>query len=81
MLSGRHAPTPDSDIYVAMNMYWDALPFRVPQPNTADRWRVAINTSMRSPEDIFDPHQAPFVDSDTVIAGPRSIIVLIASTH
>ena len=81
MLSGKHASAPDGDIYVAMNMHWDALPFRLPRPNSAGHWRVEINTSMPPPSDIFDPGHGPELESDTVIAGPRSIIVLTTSTQ
>ncbi|MBV9441741.1 MAG: hypothetical protein JO217_03510 [Acidobacteriaceae bacterium] len=81
MLSGHGAPELDADIYVAMNMYWDALPFRLPKRGHGGAWTVEINTSMPSPDDIFDPGQGPAVSGDEVIAGPRSIIVLTANTH
>jgi isoamylase len=78
MLSGRNAPEPDTDIYVAMNMHWGALPFRPPRPTAGTPWKVAINTSMPSPEDIFDPGEEPILHGNEVIAAPRSIIVLTA---
>jgi glycogen operon protein len=81
MLSGKHAPGPDTDIYVAMNMYWDAIPFRVPQSTGANPWKVAINTSMPSPQDIFDPGDQPDLGGDTIIVGPRSVIVLTADVR
>jgi glycogen operon protein len=81
MLSGRNAPEPDSDIYVAMNMHWEALPIRPPNPAEGARWRVAINTSMPSPDDIFEPGEEPLVHDTTVIAASRSIIVLIADNR
>jgi glycogen operon protein len=81
MLSGRNAPEPDVDIYVAMNMHWEALPFRLPKPANGACWGVEINTSMPSPDDIFDPGGGPMLSGDEVIAGPRSVIVLTASTH
>ncbi|HTV54321.1 MAG TPA: glycogen debranching enzyme, partial [Terriglobia bacterium] len=81
LVSGLHASEPDDDIYVAMNMYWDALPFRVPKPNSGTHWRVAINTSMPSPKDISDQSDAPVLDRDTIIVGPRSIMVLTADTQ
>jgi isoamylase len=78
MLSGKHAAQPDTDIYVAINMYWDGLPFRLPKPTTSQNWQVSINTSMPSPEDVFDPGKGPTINTDTVIVGPRSVIVLTA---
>jgi isoamylase len=78
LLCGKHATPQDDDIYVAINMYWDGLPFQVPQASEGKNWRVAINTSMPSPEDIFDREGGPRVDSAEVIVGGRSIIVLVA---
>jgi isoamylase len=81
LVSGRHASEPDNDIYVAMNMYWDGLPFRLPKPNSGTHWRVVVNTSMPSPNDILDQSDAPILHSDTIIVGPRSIMVLTADTQ
>jgi isoamylase len=81
MLAGKNAQEPDSDIYVAMNMYWDGLPFRVPDPLAGAHWRVAINTSMPSPQDIIDPGDEPVLASSEIIVGPRSIMVLTADTN
>jgi isoamylase len=77
-LCGKHATPQDNDIYVAINMYWDGLPFQVPPASGGKSWRVAINTSMPSPEDIFDSEGGPRVDSAEVIVGGRSIMVLVA---
>jgi glycogen operon protein len=81
MLSGLNATEQDDDIYVAMNMYWGALPFRLPSPSSASHWKVAINTSMPSPRDIFDPGEGHKVNHDEIIVGPRSIIVLTADAR
>jgi len=78
LLCGKHATPQDNDIYVAINMYWDGLPFQVPPASDGKSWRVAINTSMRSPEDIYDSEGGPRVDSAEVIVGGRSIMVLVA---
>lgn len=77
-LCGRHASPQDNDIYVAINSYWDALPFQLPPAREQSQWRVAINTSMTSPNDIFEGDSGPRVEAGEVIAGGRSIIVLIA---
>ena len=78
LLCGKHATPQDDDIYVAINMHWDALTFQVPPASDGKSWKVAINTSMPSPEDIFDLQGGPHVDSAEVIVGGRSILVLIA---
>src|SRR6516225_8794595 len=77
LLCGKHASPQDEDIYVAINAYWEALPFEVPAPPKGVDWRVAINTSMPSPEDVFDSGNGPQVDSADVIVGGRSIMVLV----
>jgi len=78
LLCGKHATPQDDDLYVAINMFWDGLPFQVPQAPEGKRWRVAINTSMPSPEDIYDSKGGPQVGSDEIIVGGRSIVVLVA---
>jgi len=78
LLCGRHASPEDDDIYVAINAYWDALPFEVPAAPKGVNWRVAINTSMPSPDDIFNSEGGPRLDSADVIVGGRSITVLVA---
>jgi isoamylase len=78
MLCGQHASPKDNDIYVAINAYWDGLPFEVPGPSQGKSWRVAINTSMQPPDDIFEGEGGPAVESAEVIVGGRSIMVLVA---
>lgn len=78
MLCGQHASPKDSDMYVAMNAYWDGLPFEIPWPSEGKRWRVAINTSMQQPQDIFEGESGPIIESSELIVGGRSIMVLIA---
>jgi isoamylase len=78
LLCGKHATPQDNDIYVAINMFWDGLPFETPPPPAGKSWRVAINTSMPSPEDIHDGEGGPRVDSGEIIVGGRSIMVLVA---
>lgn len=64
-------------VYVAMNMYWEALEFGLPSPPRRLRWHVAANTSMPSPEDIWEPGQEPELeDQGKIQVGGRSIMVL-----
>jgi glycogen operon protein len=78
LICGKHAIPQDDDIYAAFNMFWDGLPFAVPPAPEGKSWRVAINTSMPSPEDIYDGESGPRVDSGEIIVGGRSIMVLVA---
>jgi glycogen operon protein len=78
LLCGKHSTTADTDIYVAMNMYWEALTFQIPRFSDNDRWRVAVNTSVPAPEDIFDYGDAPELgENRNIIVGGRSIMVLV----
>ena len=79
MLCGEYANPPHEDIYVAVNSHWDALPFQVPHSSNGVPWKVVVNTSMPAPEDIYDPCCSPKIrDSEHVIVGGRSVIVLVA---
>jgi isoamylase len=83
-LNGKYAKdgtSPDDFIYVAMNMYWEALPFELPRLPDGFRWRVFANTSMASPEDAFDPGSEPgLADQNRLIAGERSVAILVGRT-
>ena len=78
LLCGKHAIPQDDDIYAAINMFWVGLAFQVPPAPEGKNWRVAINTSMASPEDIYNSKGGPRVDSGEIIVGGRSIMVLVA---
>ncbi len=65
-------------VYVAMNMHWEALPFELPSPPVG-RWHIAANTSMQSPDDIFEGgREAPLADQARICVGGRSIVILTA---
>ena len=66
----------DADLYVMINAYWDALPFTVQEGQASD-WRVAVDTSRQSPNDIFAPGTEPAIASLTYTVQPRSIAVLL----
>jgi hypothetical protein len=58
---------------------WDALPFQVPDASNGAPWKVVVNTSMPAPEDIYDACCGPPIhDSEHVIVGGRSVMVLVA---
>jgi isoamylase len=64
------------------NAYWEPLDFDLPPVNTkcADPWRRWIDTSLDSPEDIVSWQGAPSVPGYTYRVGPRSVVVLHATT-
>ncbi|NDJ60517.1 MAG: glycogen debranching protein GlgX [Chloroflexi bacterium] len=81
MLCGKHAKggaVQDDYIYVAINVYWDALWFHPPQPPQGMNWYVAVNTAMPSPQDIAEPGTEPILsDQSAVLLGDRSIMILV----
>src|SRR4030095_16080695 len=40
LLCGKHTEDQQNDIYVAMNMYWEGLPYQIPTPSPGVYWRV-----------------------------------------
>jgi len=78
-LCGQHAAQPDQDIYVAMNMYWESLPFELPPACDGRVWRVAINTSMPSPQDIFETDLPLIQEQSNIIVGARSLMALVTA--
>ncbi|MCK9463557.1 MAG: alpha-amylase family glycosyl hydrolase, partial [Proteobacteria bacterium] len=81
LLCGDHAKNgnaKDDMIYVAMNMYWDALPFELPGLPRGKSWHVSTNTSMSSPDDIHPPGKEPrLADQGSVLVGGRSVVILV----
>ncbi len=81
MLDGNHAKggtATDDYIYVAINMYWDALPFHPPGLPEGKRWYVAANTSVPSPNDIYDVGQEHELgDQGEFLLGGRSTGILV----
>jgi isoamylase len=65
-------------LYVAMNMYWEALAFELLSPPPGQRWHVCVNTAMAPPEDIWEPGQeSPLSEPEGVLLGGRAILVLV----
>lgn len=65
----------DNDLYVMMNAYWEPLPFII-QEGTSDEWRLVVDTSLPSPDDIREPGQERPLASLSYDVQPRSIVVL-----
>lgn len=66
----------DADLYVMINAYWEALSFTVQEGQASD-WRVAVDTSRQSPNDIFAPGTEPPITSPIYNVQPRSMVVLL----
>jgi isoamylase len=81
MLCGKHARQGwdvDDAIYVAMNMYWDALPFEIPALPAGSRWHVFANTSAPPPQDAWKPGDEPLLqDQGLFLVGGRSVVILV----
>jgi len=72
-----HGPSQnDNDIYVMINMYWQALPFVIQEGNPQD-WFRAVDTSLATPADICEPETEQRLQSLYYRVGPRSTVVLI----
>jgi glycogen operon protein len=80
LLCGRHAragTAHDDFVYVAMNMYWEALSFELPRLPEGVHWYVFANTSVAPPEDIYEPGQEPLLGGQSFLAGGRSVAILV----
>jgi isoamylase len=76
------AQVPDENLsfYFIFNAFWEPLRFELPKVQTAGHpWRRWIDTSLESPEDIQDWPDTPVVQGGAYVAGPRSVVVLIAA--
>lgn len=70
----------DQDIYIIANAYWKPLVFELPKLQSGEKWRLAINTALKTPDDIHAPgKEKAGEDQKKVDVQPRSIVVLVAS--
>ena len=51
-LAGEHAPSPDCDLYLAVNAGDAPLDFALPKPPAGRRWWRVVDTARPSPQDI-----------------------------
>ena len=66
-------------VYCAMNMYWEPLEFALPSPPSGQHWHVFTNTSLPTPQDIWEPEkEPPLIDQERIPVGGRSTVVLVA---
>ncbi len=64
--------------HMVFNAYWSALDFDLPPLPPGSSWRLLLDTSLPSPDDIHDRSQAPAVDSPSYRASARSVVVFVA---
>jgi glycogen operon protein len=68
----------DEDIYVAANAHWEPRSFELPFLGPGRRWRLFVDTSRESPDDIAEPgSEAPLPPAPAYRLGPRSVVVLV----
>jgi isoamylase len=72
----KGATVGDSEIYVMINSYWQALTFMIQEGQPSD-WILSADTSQPSPKDIFVPGTEPAITSLTYSVQPRSIVILL----
>jgi isoamylase len=81
MLDGKHAKggtAADDNVYVALNMHWESLPFELPGLPQGRRWHVFANTSAPQPEDVWQPGREPVLaDQHHFLLGDRSVAILV----
>ncbi|MEP7308603.1 MAG: glycogen debranching protein GlgX [Acidobacteriota bacterium] len=66
------------DLYIAMNMHWEAAYLNLPDPPRGRLWRRAIDTSRDSPDDIVDTPNQTRLAGDAYLLAPRSVVVFEA---
>ncbi len=81
MLCGKHAKggtVEDNMMYMAINMYWEGLPFEIPALPERMRWHCFANTGAPHPSDICAPGTEPVLeDQQHIFLAGRSIVILV----
>jgi isoamylase len=82
MLCGQHVSPHDDDIYVGLNMHWESHMFELPRLRDNAKWHVFANTSMSSPEDIYNPGEEKLLENQLhFLIGARSMFILVGRTQ
>jgi glycogen operon protein len=79
-LDGRQTGRePDQDIYVAMNAWVGAIPFRIPPAPAGKAWRRVVDTALAAPLDIVsEADGAPVAAGTQYLVAPFALIVLVS---
>lgn len=67
----------DPDVHIMLNMYWETLPFQLPQVSGYCWWR-SLDTALPSPHDVVEIGQEVAVTGNTYSVTGRSIVILDA---
>ncbi|HJZ79262.1 MAG TPA: glycogen debranching protein GlgX [Pyrinomonadaceae bacterium] len=65
-------------LHFMINAYWQPLAFELLPRDGGDGVRRWIDTSLPSPNDICDLHEAPLMAGSTYLVQPRSIVCLVS---
>lgn len=65
----------DVDLYVMINAWWEPLEFGI-HKGLPEEWFRVVDTSLSSPEDVFEPGSEVQLTSPFYTVGPRSVVVL-----
>ncbi|HXI27112.1 MAG TPA: glycogen debranching protein GlgX [Vicinamibacterales bacterium] len=65
-------------VHAMFNAYWEPLTFELPPApaDDAQGWRRSIDTSLASPDDIWEWERAPAVAAISYVVQPRSVVLL-----
>jgi len=75
-LGGRDG---DDPIYLFANSHWEPRQFELPPQKAPRRWRRFVDTSLKPGSAAVDPgSEPPLPSSKAYVAGPRSVVVLVA---
>jgi isoamylase len=81
MLCGKHArggTVQDNNVYVAMNMHWEAHWFELPGLPQGMRWHVFANTAVTPDQDIWEPGTEPVLENQGgLLIGDHSVVILV----
>ncbi|WP_374682354.1 glycogen-debranching protein, partial [Accumulibacter sp.] len=66
-------------LYMAINSFWDALPFELPELPNRYHWHLFANTSLPAPDDIREPgEEIPLQENlQSFLVGGRAVAILI----
>ncbi len=65
----------DPDLHIMINMYWESLPFALPNIK-GHQWVRAVDTALPSPEDISEIGAETPIQGDNYQVSARSIVIL-----
>jgi isoamylase len=67
----------DSDIFIIFNASMINSYFELPESPSGNRWKLAVDTSNESPEDIYSTGDEPFYDDDKYHVKKLSTIIFV----